>query len=389
MSNSNYMRLGDCIRPVDVRNRDMISDKPMGINIDKFFMPSVANVVGTDLSNYKVVEKNQFACNLMHVGRDERLPIAILEQDAPIIVSPAYYVFEIKPEISLMPSFLMLWFKRPEFDRNAWFYTDADVRGGLDRDSFLDMEIPVPNIDEQRRIVAEYQAVEKRIANNEALIAKLEEAAQTIYKKMFVDDIDPENLPNGWSHRPLKEIVVVKGGKRLPKGEELTDIPNSHPYIKVADMSKARILELDDSFQYVEDDIQSSISRYNVSSGDVILSIVGTIGNVNIVGDSLDKANLTENCVKLVGKKEFSNLVYAFLTSTEGKKQIEQAIVGGVQSKLPIYNIEKLDLILPDTVFLNQFNSRISVINEAITLAIKENKELRKLSLLMHARLSS
>ena len=220
MSNSNYMRLGDCIRPVDVRNRDMISDKPMGINIDKFFMPSVANVVGTDLSNYKVVEKNQFACNLMHVGRDERLPIAILEQDAPIIVSPAYYVFEIKPEISLMPSFLMLWFKRPEFDRNAWFYTDADVRGGLDRESFLDMIIPVPSIEEQQRIVVEYQAVEKRIATNGTLIAKLEETAQTIYKKLFVDDIDPENLPHGWRIGTLAELAGFRYGKLPEKHNE-------------------------------------------------------------------------------------------------------------------------------------------------------------------------
>ncbi len=92
-----YKRLGDYIRPVDVRNRELKVTNPMGINIDKHFMPSVANVIGTDLSAYKLVCKNQFACNLMHVGRDEKIPIAIHMCDNPIIVSPAYFVFEIAP----------------------------------------------------------------------------------------------------------------------------------------------------------------------------------------------------------------------------------------------------------------------------------------------------
>lgn len=381
-----YKRLGDYIEPLDERNTNLSVKLSQGICNNKYFI--TPRQVAGNSANDKIVRTGQFAYNRATTRNGDKISIAYRE-GPDCTVSSAYQIFRIKDENKLNPHYLWMWFRRPEFDRYARFKSRGSAHEFFEWDEMCEVYLPIPDIEEQRRIVAEYQAVEKRIATNEALIAKLEETAQTIYKKMLVDDIDPENLPNGWSHRPLKEIVVVKGGKRLPKGEELTDIPNSHPYIKVADMSKARILELDDSFQYVEDDIQSSISRYNVSSGDVILSIVGTIGNVNIVGDSLDKANLTENCVKLVGKKEFSNLVYAFLTSTEGKKQIEQAIVGGVQSKLPIYNIEKLDLILPDTVSLNQFNSRISVINEAITLAIKENKELRKLSLLMHARLSS
>ena len=175
-------------------------------------MPSVANVIGTDLTNYKIVSKNQFACNLMHVGRDERLPIALHEQDHPIIVSPAYFVFEIKPEIPIIPPFLMLWFKRPEFDRNAWFYTDADVRGGLDRDSFMDMRIPVLGIEEQIRIVAEYNAVEARIESNKKLAAKLKELIRSIYTKRFIDDIDIKNLPKGWSYSHLSDITSLTFG---------------------------------------------------------------------------------------------------------------------------------------------------------------------------------
>ena len=126
-----YQRLGDYIREVNLRNRELKVTEPMGINIDKHFMPSVANVIGTDLSAYKMVCKNQFACNLMHVGRDEKIPMAMWNDANPIIVSPAYFVFEITKTEDLLPEYLMMWFRRAEFDRNAWFYTDADVRGGM------------------------------------------------------------------------------------------------------------------------------------------------------------------------------------------------------------------------------------------------------------------
>jgi type I restriction enzyme S subunit len=198
--NSNYKRLGDYIRTVDVKNKGLISTDLRGVNYQKFFMPSVANIVGVDLSKYKLIRKGQFACNLMHVGRDECLPVALHRGENPIIVSPAYYAFEIIDSSLLLDEYLFLLFKRKEFDREAWFYTDADVRSGLIKTSFLDMMLPVPPIEEQRRIVAEYQAIEKRIENNRRLIDKLEQTAQTIYRKMFVDDIDPQNLPEGWRY---------------------------------------------------------------------------------------------------------------------------------------------------------------------------------------------
>ncbi|PBC68709.1 restriction endonuclease subunit S [Fibrobacter sp. UWS1] len=188
MSENNMKRLGDYIRPVDVRNRDLKVTRLMGINIEKRFMPSVANVVGTDLSNYKVVSKGQFACNLMHVGRDEKIPVALQKDDEPIIVSPAYVVFEVVDTNVLLTEYLMMWFSRSEFDRNAWFYTDGDVRGGMDREALFDMQIPVPAIEKQREIVAEYNTLATRIETNKKLIATLEQTACAIYRKMFQED---------------------------------------------------------------------------------------------------------------------------------------------------------------------------------------------------------
>lgn len=119
---SNYKRLGDYITEVKTKNTDLAAKSLLGINIDKFFMPSVANIIGTDLSVYRVVKKGQFACNRMHVGRDYRIPIALSNSEEPFMVSPAYDVFEIKDTTKLLPEYLMMWFSRKEYDRNAWFY---------------------------------------------------------------------------------------------------------------------------------------------------------------------------------------------------------------------------------------------------------------------------
>lgn len=383
-----YKRLGDYIREVNVRNRDLKITKPMGINIDKHFMPSVANVIGTDLSNYKLVSKKQFACNLMHVGRDEKIPMAILGSDNPIIVSPAYFVFEVSNPDILFPEYLMMWFSRKEFDRNAWFYTDADVRGGMGKDALLDMKLPIPSIERQREIVAEYETLSKRIRLNEQMISKLEETAQTLYRKMFVDGIDKENLPDGWRMGTLGDLADIKGGKRLPKGEELQIEKSSHPYIKVADMCNYKYMILNNEILYVSDDIQKYIHQYIVNTDDIILSIVGTIGNVNVIDESLNGANLTENCVKLVNLRCISNsYLYSFLVSKEGKSIIEQSIVGGVQGKLPIYNIEKMELLIPSEKAIKDFNLRMNIIDTYIKIRLKENKKLTELQSLLLAKM--
>lgn len=160
---SKYDVLGNHIRLNDTRNKDLISEQVLGINIDKFFMPSVANVIGTDLSKYKLITKGKFACNPMHVGRDERLPVALYTDETPAIVSPAYFMFEIIDSSPLNEEYLMMWFRRPEFDRLCWLRTDGSVRGGITWDDICRMEIPVPTMDEQLAIVKNYKAVTDRI----------------------------------------------------------------------------------------------------------------------------------------------------------------------------------------------------------------------------------
>lgn len=144
----------------------------------------------------------------------------------------------------------------------------------------------------------------------------------------------------------LKNIVQIKSRKRMPKGTFLSNLKISHPYIKVKDMQEFKT-KINDSFEYVPDDIFPKISKYIVNIGDVILSIVGTIENVSIIDETLNNASLTENCVKLIPNDNLlSEYLYYFLISSRGKAEIEKGIIGSTQPKLPFYNIEQINIPL-------------------------------------------
>lgn len=383
-----YKRLGDYIREVNVRNRELRVTRLLGVGLEKKFFPSIANIIGTDLSNYKVIRKGQFGCKFMSVGRDGILPVSLLDDNDPAIISSAYYAFEVKDPNELLPEYLMMWLRRPEFDRELWFYSGGDVRGGVNYEAFCDMPIIVPTLARQREIVSEYETLTRRIRLNEQMIEKLEATAQALYHKTFVAGIDKQNLPQGWQLAHLGEVCSIKGGKRLPKGEELQQEKNFHPYIKVADMCTSKYLILTGAFQYVDDEIQKQISRYIVNTNDIILSIVGTIGNVNVIDKTLNNANLTENCVKLTNLSKVSHhYLYLYLVSTEGRSAIEQGIVGGVQGKLPIYNIEKIPVIIPNEVALTEFEQRINTIDTDSKLRQQENIKLTELQSLLLAKM--
>ncbi len=208
-----YKRLGDYIREVNVRNRELKVTNLVGLTIDKAFIPSVANIIGTDLSNYKVIEKEQFARSLMQVSRDGKIPVAMFEEDAAIM-SPAYPMFEVVDKTILLPRYLMMWFSRKEFDREASFYAVGGVRGSLTWEDFCNMRLPIPSLARQREIVSEYETLTRRIRLNEQMIAKLEETAQALYRKMFVDGIDKENLPEGWRWGTIGEFCDIITGKK-------------------------------------------------------------------------------------------------------------------------------------------------------------------------------
>lgn len=221
---SNYDLLGNHIRLIDNRNKDLVTEQVLGINIDKFFMPSVANVIGTDLSKYKLIQKGNFACNPMHVGRDERLPVALYSEDTPAIVSPAYFMFEIKDTTVLNADFLMMWFRRPEFDRICWLHTDGSVRGGITWDDICRMEIPVPPIDEQIEIVNSYQAITERIKLKKQINDNLVETANTLFCKFFIANEEKKNWEEGSFSQMLIDTVGGDWGQETPSGNYICEV---------------------------------------------------------------------------------------------------------------------------------------------------------------------
>lgn len=266
MNRSDYKRLGNYIREVDVRNRDLAVTQLVGLTIDKAFIPSVANVIGTDLSNYKVIRNKQFACSLMQVSRDQKIPVAIFKGTAAIM-SPAYPMFEVIDEQELMPEYLMMWFARKEFDREASFYAVGGVRGSLTWEDFTNMTLPVPSIERQRAMVAEYETLSRRIDLNRSMIAQLEATAQTLYRKMFVDDIDPEHLPSGWRMGILGEICEIN--------TENLSSRDKYQYIRYLDSSSVvqNAFEEYQTLNALVDDIPSRAKR-KVRHNDIVYSTV-------------------------------------------------------------------------------------------------------------------
>jgi len=196
--NSSFRRLGDYIQLVDNRNKDLAVTNLLGINITKNFMPSVANVSGTDLSKYKVIKKGQFAYSAMQVGRDETIRLALYTDNESAIISPAYLVIETKDINELIPEYMMMWFQRPESDRYGWFISDSSVRASLEWERFSDIEIPIPNIDEQRKYVALY----KGLLNNQKVYKNSLEDLQLVCDS-YMDTLKERDL------QPIRNSVEL------------------------------------------------------------------------------------------------------------------------------------------------------------------------------------
>ena len=171
--------LGDLIEESDIRNEDGVITNVHGVNKEKLFMPSVAS--GADLTRYKIVKKGQFACNLMHVGRDVAVPIAFRDIDEPIIVSPAYLVFSLKDN-EVLPEYVLMWLSRAETDRYAWFMCDTNVRSGMEKKRFYEIDIPVPTLTEQKSLIQIYSALSLRREINEQLKAQIKDICPVLIK---------------------------------------------------------------------------------------------------------------------------------------------------------------------------------------------------------------
>ena len=358
MNRSDYKRLGNYIREVDVRNRDLAVTQLVGLTIDKAFIPSVANVIGTDLSNYKVIRNKQFACSLMQVSRDQKIPVAIFKGTAAIM-SPAYPMFEVIDEQELMPEYLMMWFARKEFDREASFYAVGGVRGSLTWEDFTNMTLPVPSIERQRAMVAEYETLSRRIGLNRSMIAQQEATAQTLYRKMFVDDIDPEHLPAGWRMGTLGEIADFAYGK-MPDKSISGDIPIYSGY---------GIVGYTNMCMYDKQHI-IVIARGDAGSGKIVLSP--------------PKFFLTNLAIAILLKNnEIKNYLYYCLLNSDTSSLRS----GSAQAQVTINSLQMFEIIIPSFDICCGFGNYIEPINKQKQILLAENIKLIELQSLLLAKM--
>lgn len=358
---SNYKRLGNYIRQVDVRNSDLAVNNLLGLSVNKTFIKSIANTIGTDMSPYKVVRKGQFVYIPDTSRRGDKIAIALLTV-YEAIVSAIYTVFEVVDAESLCPDYLMMWFRRPEFDRYARFKSHGSAREVFDWEEMCDVYLPVPSIEEQRRIVSEYKAIENRIDNNRKLIANLEATAQAIYKKMFVDDVDLDNLPKGWRVGKLEEVadyVVLKEDIKAP-------------YISTENMLK-------DKKGIVLSDVITAEGRGTAFLKDDIL-----ISNIRPYFKKLWRAAFNGVCsndvlVIRVNSKYNSCFLYY---SIESDSFFDYVMAGSNGVKMPRGDktwIMRYEIIIPSEEILLSFDKYVNEIDKMKELLAQENDSLTTL----------
>lgn len=417
---SNYKSLGEYIRQVKVRNRDLGLTEPMGINISKFFMPSVANTNGTDLSKYRIVKNGQFAYNPMHVGRDEVLPIALLKGKNKIIVSPAYVVFEIIDEEVLNPEYLMMWFRRKDFDRNAWFTTDNSVRGGFSWESLCEMELPIPSPEKQQEIVNEYNAVVNRIKLNEELNRKLEETAQTLYKHWFVDFEFPiskeyseaigkpelagqpykseggemvfnedlgEEVPEGWVLGKLGDLTQQFSGYAF-KGHDYS-LRKGVDVVRGENVTEGRLRW--DTRKKWDREINNRIKNCSLKVYDIVVGMDGSkVGkNWSMISNYDLPLFLAQRVTCLRAKQlEFQSFVYYSFPVLEFSKYVDQVQTGTSVPHISGQQIKDFPLLIPPNELLETYDKLIRKGIDRKFLNIAMNTKLLELKEILLAKLS-
>ena len=368
-----YKRLGDYIREVNVRNSDLNVTNLLGLSIEKKFITSIANTIGADMSVYKIVKPTQFAYVPVTSRNGDKITIALYKGVDNAIISQAYSIFEIINKDKLLPEYLMMWFRRPEFDRYARFHSHGSAREVFEWDELCNVMLPVPDIDRQREIVSEYETLTNRIRLNEQMIEKLEATAQALYRKMFVDGVDKENLPEGWRMGKLSDIANIIMGQS-PDGETYNlDGEGMIFYQGRTDFGR----------RYPTPRVYTTNPTRYAKEGDVLLSVRAPVGDINIaphdccIGRGLASLRSKGGCQSYLFY-QLQNLGNVFNVSDD-----DGTIFGSI-NKDDLFGIE---IIIPSMNEMKDFEKQVSIIDREIGIKDKEISCLTELQSLLLARM--
>ena len=372
---SNYEPIGKHIQLVDYRNSEEVTSTVLGISIDKEFMPSVANVIGTDLSRYKLISKGLFACNPMHVGRDERLPIALYEKDNASIVSPAYFMFEIIDRDVLNEEYLMMWFRRPEFDRECWFMTDGSVRGGITWEDLCRIKLPVPSYARQCEIVESYRAITDRIALKRAENDNLIDITDTIFFKVFLENNPAATIS-------FTDIVQLMGGG-TPKTDEDSFWNGKILFFTPKDISHSPFC-IGTEKHLTNEGLNNCSSRL-YPPYTTFVTCRGTVGNLALAGVPMA---MNQSCYALKGKNDFPAL-FVFSFTRYVIATMKKKASGAVFSALVTRDFEMEKVFEPNLKDAILFEKRVKPLFTQILANTNEIQQLLDLQNALLTLLSS
>ena len=388
---SNYDILGNHIRLIDTRNRESITDRVLGINIDKFFMPSVANVIGTDLSKYKLITKGKFACNPMHVGRDERLPVALYDEEEPAIVSPAYFMFEVVDNSILNEDYLMMWFRRPEFDRICWLHTDGSVRGGITWDDICRLELPIPPIEKQLEIVNSYKAITERIAlkkkiNDNLVAVGTASIQKNVGRGALINlteaEMDSLTFPEDFKVKTVSEFCAeTKSGSTPSRINNEYWENGTISWVKSGEVHNNITLQTE---EYITPLGLTESSTKLLPKDTVLMAMYGvTAGEVGYL--AIEATTNQAICGMICRSK--AEAAYLYFSLIQSQAKISRLSNGGAQDNLSKNFIDNIKIAVPPSEFIEKLN--LAAIVEQMTLNTKEITLLEELQATVLAQLSS
>ena len=375
-----YKHLGDYIREVNVRNRELKVTNLLGVSISKEFMPSIANTIGTDMSAYKIVERGQFAYGPVTSRNGDKVSIALLDGYDDAIISQAYTVFEVIDHEQLLPEYLMMWFRRPEFDRYARFHSHGSAREIFDWDELCDVMLPIPSITRQREIVAEYETLTNRIRLNNQMIQHLEATAQALYRKTFVDNIDKENLPEGWRIGTIGEFCkeMKSGGTPSRSHNEYWD-KKDYPWLKTGEVQNNVIINVE---EYISEEGMKNSSAKIIPRGSVIMAMYGGGTVSNIAYLDCDTTTNQACCNMICNSKQ--DAAFLFFHLRYHQEDIKRLANGGAQENLSQEVIAQQPII----IFENNENKSLFIpILDNLIIKYRENEKLTELQSLLLAKM--
>lgn len=380
MDRSLYKRLGDYILPTMEKNVGLKVRLSQGINNNKYFQNP--RQVAQDSENDQIVRCGQFAFNKATTRNGEKISIAYRDGE-DCTVSSAYQVFYIKDEGLLNPYYLMMWFKRPEFDRYARFKSHGSAHEFFTFEEMCNVLLPVPPIEEQRRIVSEYQTVERRIQNNELLIKKLEETAQAIYHHTFVEGIDENNLPEGWRKGCIGDLGEVVGGATPSTEKTEYWVSEGINWLSPADMPR-NVMFIDHTERHITQEAYNSASTKMLPIGSVLFSSRAPIGLTAITDIEL----CTNQGYKSVIPLASIGSLFVYYTLIKEKEKIANQQEGSTFAEISGKELASYPIILPTSTVIENFTTKVNTIAKYRKYIERESAQLRSLLSLLTSKLS-